>query len=86
MTVNDEFGTATFSPSGTFLKPVIYNLTIVGVDLSNVNPATVSFVYMAPDGKYYKPNYQNIVVDKQCGRLQIINAELTHFSRYGFVN
>jgi hypothetical protein len=86
MNVNDEFGTATFSPTGTFSKPVIYNLTIVGVDLSNVNPATVSFVYMSPDGNYYKPNYQQIVVDKQCGRLQILNAELPHFSRYGFIN
>jgi len=86
MTVNDQFGTATFSPSGTFTKPVIYNLTIMGVDLSNVDPAKVRFVYMASNGSYYTPKYDKIYVEKQSGKLQIINAQLPHFSRYGFVN
>ena len=86
MSVNDQFGTASFSPSGTWAKPVIYNLTIMGVDLSNVDPSKVSFVYMAPDGKYYKAKYQSIYVEKQSGKLQIINAELPHFSRWGFIN
>ena len=86
LSVNDKFGTATFSPSGTFSKPVIYNLTIMGVDLSKVDPAKVSFVYLSPDGKYYKPVYDKIYVEKQSGKMQIINARLPHFSRYGFVN
>jgi hypothetical protein len=86
MSINDQFGTATFTPSGTFSKPVIYNLTIMGVDLSNVDPAKVSFVYMASNGQYYKPAYDAIYVEKQSGKLQIINAKLPHFSRYGFVN
>jgi len=86
MSVNDQCGTSTFTPSGTFSKPVIYNLTIVGLDLSNVNPATVKFVYMAPDGNYYVPKYERLYVEKQSGKLQIVNAQLPHFSRYGFVN
>jgi hypothetical protein len=86
MSINDQFGAATFSPSCTFSSPVIYNLTIVGVDLSNVNPATVKFVYMDPDGNYYQAKYQSIIVDKQGGRLGVINAELPHFSRWGFLN
>ncbi len=86
MSISDQFGTATFSPSGSFTKPVIYNLTIMGVDLSNVDPKTVTFVYMAEDGKYYKAAYDYIYVEKQSGKLQIVNAHLPHFSRYGFVN
>ena len=86
MTVNDQYGAATFTPSGTFSKPVIYNLTIVGVNLSNVDPAKVKFVYMAPNGQYYTPVYERMYVEKQSGKLQIINAKLPHFSRYGFVN
>ena len=86
MTINDQFGTATFSPSGTFLKPVIYNLTIMGVDLSNVDPTKVRFVYLAANGNYYTPQYESIYVEKQSGKLQIVNARLPHFSRYGFVN
>ncbi|MGE5795209.1 MAG: hypothetical protein ACM34N_00415 [Ignavibacteria bacterium] len=86
MTVNDAFGTTTFSPSGAFSKPVIYNLTIVGLDLSGINPANVKFVYMAPDGNYYVPQYDRLYVEIQSGKLQIENARLPHFSRYGFVN
>ncbi len=86
MCIDDDFGTASFSPSGTFTKPVIFNLTIMGVDLSNVDPSKVSFVYMSPDGNYYKAKYQSIYVEKQSGKLQIINAELPHFSRWGFIN
>ncbi len=86
MSVNDQFGTASFSPSGTWAKSVIYNLTIMGVDLSKVDPSKVSFVYMSPDGKYYKAKYQSIYVEKQSGKLQIINAQLPHFSRWGFIN
>ncbi len=86
MSINDQNGTATFSPSGSFSKPVIYNLTIMGVDLSNVDPSKVTFVYMAEDGKYYKAAYDYIYVEKQSGKLQVVNARLPHFSRYGFVN
>ncbi len=86
MSINDDFGTASFSPSGTWVKPVIYNLTIMGIDLSNVDPSKVTFVYMAPDGNYYKAKYKSIYVEKQSGKLQIQNAELPHFSRWGFIN
>ena len=34
MSINDDFGAATFTPSGVWSKPVIYNLTIQGIDLS----------------------------------------------------
>ncbi|MGA9294475.1 MAG: hypothetical protein WBV81_17940 [Ignavibacteriaceae bacterium] len=86
MSINDDFGAATFTPSGVWARPVIYNLTIQGIDLSSVDPSKVSFVYMAPDGNYYKAKYQSIYVEKQSGKLQIINAELPHFSRWGFIN
>jgi hypothetical protein len=86
MSINDQCGVADFSPSGSFYRPVIYNLTIQGIDVSKINPYTVSFVYMAEDGNYYKANYDKIYVDKQAGKLQVVNAELPHFSRYGFVN
>ena len=84
MSINDQYGTATFSPSGTFSKPVIYNLTIMGLDLSAVNANNVKFVYFAPDGKYYQPKYRQLLVEKQSGKLQINDAELPHFSRFGF--
>ena len=86
MSINDDLGAASFSPSGTWALPVIYNLTIQGIDLSNVDPSKVSFVYMAPDGNYYKAKYQSLYVEKQSGKIQLINAQLPHFSRWGFIN
>ena len=77
MSISDNNGTASFSPSGTWALPVIYNLTIQGIDLS---------VYMASDGNYYKAKYQSLYIEKQSGKIQLINAELPHFSRWGFIN
>jgi hypothetical protein len=86
MSVNDDFGTTNFSPSGTWLKPVIFNLRITGIDLRNVDPSQVSFVYMAPNGTYQEAEYDSIYVNKRRGILQVFNARLPHFSRWGFIN
>jgi len=86
MSINDRFGETTFSPECTFSKPVIYNLTIRGLDLSGINPADVRFVYMSPDGEYQQAEYDRLVVNIKTGKLQVVNARLTHFSRYGFAN
>lgn len=60
MAISSEFGTATFSPSGSFDIPAIYNATIMGLDLSGIDPSDISFVYMAKDGKYYPIDVQHI--------------------------
>lgn len=86
MSVNDDFGTTDFSPTGTWLKPVIFNLKITGIDLSNVDPSQVSFVYMAPNGTYQEAQYDRIYVNKRWGILEVVNARLPHFSRWGFIN
>lgn len=83
--ISSEFGTATFSSSGSFDIPAIYNATIMGLDLSGIVPSDISFVYMAKDGKYYSIDVQHILVEPQSGKLQLINAELPHFSRYGWM-
>ena len=86
MTIDDKYAVVDFSPSGSFSKPVIFNMTIMGVNLRNVHPSSAKFVYMAPDGEYYPVKYQQIFVEQQSGKLQVINAELPHFSRYGWTN
>lgn len=87
MTVNDQFGEGTFTPHGEFDIPAVYNITIVGADLSGItDPSSVNFVYMATDGTYEYPVNDGIFVEPSSGKLQIINAQLPHFSRYGFTN
>jgi hypothetical protein len=86
MSINDRFGITTFSPDYDFSKPVIYNLTISGINLNGIDPETVKFVYMAPDGQYYPAKYDHLRADPKLGLLQVVNAKLPHFSRYGFAN
>jgi hypothetical protein len=86
MSVSDRYGVTTFLPDIYFSKPVIYNLTITGVDLRGIDSAAVKFVYMATDGEYYQAEYDHLNVDPSIGMLQVINVKLPHFSRYGFAN
>ena len=86
MNINDQFGEGTFSPHGVFDIPAVYNITISGVDLTGINPATITFVYLAEDGTYEYPVNDGITADLTTGTLQIVNAQLPHFSRYGFTN
>jgi hypothetical protein len=75
-----------FGPSMQFQATVKYSYTITGVDLSGVNQATLTFVYIDANGNMYPVNYESVDMDEATGMLQVVNAELPHFSRYGFVN
>ena len=43
-------------------------------------------MYLAPDGTLQPVVHDGVVIDKRIGKLQVINAKIPHFSRYGFVN
>ena len=73
-------------PSMVFNKPLIFTITYTGIDLSTINPADVKFAYIAADGSVQYAVNDGIVVDLAIGKLQVINARIPHFSRYGFVN
>ncbi|MBM4175915.1 MAG: hypothetical protein FJ213_07055 [Ignavibacteria bacterium] len=86
MTIQPEYGSAVFEPHGGFNKPAIYNVKFEGLDLKGVDPRDVRFVYMAEDGTYEYISVDKIKIDVDKGLLQVINAYLPHFSRFGFVN
>jgi len=86
MTADGGLCTSSFLPGMSFSKPGIYNITYTGVDLSGINPSTVRFVYLKTDGTLDYPSHEGIIVDQSTGTIQVINARLNHFSRYGFVN
>ena len=85
-TFNTETTAITFGPSMQFNIPVDYTLTITGVDLTGVNPATLDFVYIDANGNMYYVNKDYVIMDLSTGMLKVKNAKLNHFSRYGFVN
>jgi len=87
VTLDSETVTADFSPSPTtFNKPVLYSIEYYGVDLSGVNPNNIDFYYIDGNGNLVKAEYEEIEIDVEDGFLAVYNAQLPHFSRYGFVN
>jgi hypothetical protein len=86
MTLSDQNTSAKFSPSMDFNRTVLLNTTYSGLDLTGVDPATVKFVYIADDGSIEVASCASIIVDVAQGKLQVVNAKIPHFSRYGFVN
>jgi hypothetical protein len=85
MDVDDALTVTTFGPSMVFAADAIYNVTYTGLDLSNSN-TNITFMYLAPDGTLQPVVHDGVVIDKKIGKLQVINARIPHFSRYGFVN
>jgi hypothetical protein len=86
MTADDQYCASTFLPGMSFSKFGIYNITYTGVDLTGINPSTVKFVYLKNDGALEYPLHEGITVDFTIGKISVKNVQLSHFSRYGFVN
>jgi hypothetical protein len=88
--ISQSFDTETasivFGPSMQFNVPAEYTLTIYGVDLNGVDPNTLTFVYIDSNGNMYPCDYEYVTMDVNTGMLKVKDAELNHFSRYGFVN
>jgi hypothetical protein len=72
------------SPAMTFDTPVFLNATMTGVNLDEIDPLDIDFVYFAPDGSTEPVQYDSMVVDVENGVLSVTNAQLNHFSRYGW--
>ncbi|MFC2084822.1 hypothetical protein ACFLS9_07175 [Bacteroidota bacterium] len=86
LTVDDNTCSSTFSPRMDFLKPATYNIKYTGLNLSNVDLSNVDFVYQAEDGSVEYLQYESINVDAGAGVIEVVNAKIPHFSRFGFVN
>jgi hypothetical protein len=85
-TYNTDYATMEYGPSMPFNVPVLCGLRFYGLDLSGVNPETVKFVYIKTDGTIEEVEYESLSINVTSGYLYVKNAELNHFSRYGFVN
>ena len=85
MTLDTKTCTGTFSPGMVFSKPVSFSALFTGVDLKYFDPTSYSFVYYAPNGVKTVVTSSFLYMDKERGVLGILNAQLPHFSRYGFI-
>jgi hypothetical protein len=85
-TLDTEFAAMSYGPSMQFNVPVECDLKYVGLDLTDVDPNTLDFVYIDDNGSVEQVEYDEITMDVSKGEIEVKNAVLTHFSRYGFVN
>jgi hypothetical protein len=83
MQVGSEAG-VDFYPSMSFSQPVILNYTITGVDLNGVNPDDVEFYYVDNSGNLLPTQNDGVIVNTATGTLQVLNAQLPHFSRWAY--
>jgi hypothetical protein len=85
---NDDMGcVTTFAPSfQKFNRRVTYTVTYTGIDLTGIDPDNVSFAYLATNGDVEYAQHEGITVNVSTGTIEVTNALIPHFSRYGFVN
>lgn len=83
MQVSDEAGVE-FFPSMAFNQPVVLNFRITGLDLSGVNPDDVEFFYVDQSGNLAPTVNDGVTVDAATGALNVVNAQLPHFSRWAY--
>jgi len=90
MTLDDEqfIGNldVVFDPhSITFSEPAILNIEAKNIDLTGINPNSLDIYYVNQEtGQWEKMERDAIYVDEDLdvGEIQVVNAQLPHFSRY----
>ena len=85
MTLDTKKCIGTFSPAMTFNKPVSFSALYSGVNLSNYNVSELAFVYFGTNNVMTIITSSYLYINKDKGVLGILNAQLPHFSRYGFI-
>ncbi len=85
LTIDSCFAAVHCEPGMTFQLPLIMVQTFVGLDLKKYNTEDIDFVYLKDDGGIEDINNSAIIVEKLTGTLTVLNAQIPHFSRYGWI-
>jgi hypothetical protein len=86
VTLDDQTTTATFDPHPmTFNVPLVFDLEYTGIDVSSIDPTTLSFAYLADDGSIQLAKFDKIEVNIKGNKISVSGALIDHFSRFGFV-
>ncbi len=84
--VDSDLAVADFNPEMTFNKDLNFTLKFTNIDLSGItNPDQIEFAYLDGNNQIQIAEYDELTVDLESGTLEVINAKIGHFSRYGFV-
>jgi hypothetical protein len=85
LTIDNCFANVHCDPGMTFNLPLIMVQTFTGLNLKEYNSQDIDFVYLKDDGSIEEIDNSLIIVEKLTGTLTVLNAQIPHFSRYGWV-
>ena len=85
MSIDDETACITFSPAMVFNKVAELYVKFEGLNLSDVDPGNLDFLYLKDDGTVGQIEYKEIIFDQSSGILELKEGKIPHFSRFGFV-
>jgi hypothetical protein len=86
MTHDDGLCVSSFMPGYQFNKVLTFNVRYTGIDLTGIDLANIGFAYIAADGSIEYAVNNGINIDHRIGKIEVKDAKIPHFSRYGFVN
>ncbi|MFZ1292434.1 MAG: hypothetical protein WAR79_20245 [Melioribacteraceae bacterium] len=78
----DNYSIQLYPTPFTFDKPVILDLTFLGVDFSTIDPAKLVFNYL--DGEKLALKYTSVNINDKWKILSVVGVQIPHFSRYGW--
>ena len=84
MKLNDRSGVLTFTPHMNFNNNAILSMFAKNPKLVGIDEDDISFHYLSSDGTYESVDVNKLKINGEKGQLRLLEAELPHFSRYGF--
>jgi hypothetical protein len=66
----------------TFNEDLVFDIKYTGLDLSNIDPNEIEFLYVDANNNTYPVQYSSLNVDVEKGILEVKGAVISHFSRY----
>ena len=84
MSLDDETGVLSFTPSMSFNRDAALTIVLGGIDLSGVSENDIDFKYYDANGQYVSVDYNKLSIDIDDGGLGVLKVDIPHFSRYGF--
>jgi len=84
MGLDDQSFLMSFGPHGiTFSPPALLNIEARNVDLSGVNPETLTLYYLdSKTDEWVEMQTAEIIVNQEEGYLKFVDGQIPHFSRY----
>ena len=86
LTADDHYAAVSCTPSMTFNKSVILDYSYSGLNIKNCDlPKDKNGFYFISDYGYLEPVVSSgFLIDKSSGNLSVTDAQINHFSRYGW--